>query len=191
MPSILLTGPAAEPIALAEAKSFLRIEHDGDDDVIAALISGARIHVEAATRRALIAQTWRHVRDAWPADGRLKILPAPLREIVAARVYNSAGVAQDIDLQAFVADTTAAPGTIAFASWALPPPGRAVAGIEIDIETGYGDAASNIPDALRQAVRLLVAHWYENRGLTAIGHAVAVLPASVAALIAPYRVLAL
>ena len=44
---------------------------------------------------------------------------------------------------------------------------------------------------LRQAIRLLVAHWYENRGLIAVGHAVAVLPATVAALIAPYRVLSL
>ena len=38
---------------------------------------------------------------------------------------------------------------------------------------------------------LLVAHWYENRGLIAVGHGVAVLPATVAALIAPYRVLSL
>lgn len=191
MSSLLLTGPAVEPLALAEARSFLRVEHDGDDDVVAALIAGARMHVEAATRRALIVQTWRHVRDAWPADGRLKILPAPLREVVAARVYDADGDAQDIDAEAFVADTAAAPGVIAFAPWSLAPPGRAIAGIEIDIEVGYGAAASDIPDGLRQAVRLLVAHWYENRGLTAIGHAVAVLPASVAALIAPYRVLAL
>jgi uncharacterized phiE125 gp8 family phage protein len=191
MPSILLTGPAAEPIALAAAKSFLRVEHDGDDDVIAALISGARIHVEAATRRALMTQTWRHVRDAWPADGRLSVLPAPLREVTAARVYDADGNATAIDTEAFVADTSAAPGVVAFAPWSLAPPGRAVAGIEIDVEAGYGEAPSDIPDALRQAVRLLVAHWYENRGLAAVGQGVAVLPASVAALIAPYRVLSL
>jgi uncharacterized phiE125 gp8 family phage protein len=191
MSSMLLTAPAVEPLSLAEARSFLRVEHDGDDDVIAALVSGARIHVEAATRRALISQTWRHVRDAWPADGRLKLLPAPLRTVVAARVYDAAGVAQAIDTQAFVIDTSAAPGVIAFAPWSLAPPGRAVAGIEIDVEAGYGAVATAVPDALRHAVRLLVAHWYENRGLTAAGQTVAVLPASVAALIAPYRALAL
>ena len=54
MPSILLSGPAAEPITLAAAKQFLRVEHGDDDDVIAALIAAARIHVEAATRRALV-----------------------------------------------------------------------------------------------------------------------------------------
>ena len=48
-----------------------------------------------------------------------------------------------------------------------------------------------MPEPLRQAIRLLVAHWYENRGLIAVGHEIAVLPQTVAALIAPYRVLAL
>ena len=34
---------------------------------------------------------------------------------------------------------------------------------------GYGDAAGDVPEPLRQAIRLLVAHWYENRGLVALG----------------------
>ena len=44
-----------------------------------------------------------------------------------------------------------------------------------------------MPDALRQALRMLVAHWYENRGLAAIGGNVAMLPAGLSALVAPYR----
>src|SRR6185295_19907165 len=74
MPSILLTGPAVEPVTLAEAKLFLRVEHDDDDDLIAALVAGSRIHVEAQTRRALITQTWRLTRDAWPRSGRFFVL---------------------------------------------------------------------------------------------------------------------
>jgi uncharacterized phiE125 gp8 family phage protein len=48
-----------------------------------------------------------------------------------------------------------------------------------------------VPDALRHSIRMLVAHWYDNRGLAAIGADVAMLPAGVDALIAPYRVLSL
>jgi uncharacterized phiE125 gp8 family phage protein len=79
---------------------------------------------------------------------------------------------------------------LAFA-WSLSEPGRTAAGVEIDVEVGYGGAPANVPESLRQALLLLVAHWYENRGMIAIGQTVAVLPMAVAALIAPYRVLSL
>ena len=88
MSSILLTGPAVEPLTLAEAKEYLRVDTGDDDDVITALIAGARVHVEAQTRRALITQSWRLVRDGWPPDGRLPVLPAPLRSVDAARYYD-------------------------------------------------------------------------------------------------------
>lgn len=191
MPSILLTGPAAEPITLAEAKSFLRVEHDDDDDLIAALVTGSRIHVETQTHRALITQAWRLVRDVWPADGRLALLPVPVASVVAARVYRLDGTTQSIDVSAFTLDKAAAPAVLAFTSGAMPAPGRKAGGIEIEITAGYGAAAANVPEPLRQAIRLLTAHWYENRAVVAVGHEVAVLPASVAALIAPYRVLSL
>jgi uncharacterized phiE125 gp8 family phage protein len=178
-------------VTLAEAKAHLRVEHDDDDAVISALIAGARTHIEAQTRRALITQTWRLSYDLWPPDGRFAAVPAPVSEVVAARVYGESGTPQAIDVQAFTLDRAAAPSIIAFAPWSLPGPGRLVAGVELDIETGYGEAADDVPQPLRHAIKILVAHWYENRGLIAAGHAVAVLPASVAAIIAPYRVIRL
>ena len=190
MSSILLAGPAVEPMTIAEAKAFLRVVHDDDDDVIAALIAGARVHVEAQTRRALITQSWRLVRDTWPDNGRVAVLPAPLRELTAARVYRLDGTVQTLDVAAFTADTASAPGVLAYSGAPLEP-GRIAAGIELDVGVGYGDAAADVPADLRQAIRILVAHWYENRGLIALGTGIAVLPVTVAALIAPYRVVSL
>jgi uncharacterized phiE125 gp8 family phage protein len=188
MSSILLTPPAVEPITLAEAKAFLRVEHADDDLTIAALIAGARIHVEVQTRRALITQTWRIVRDSRPPDGQLRVSPSPLQEILAARVFEADGDALTIDTQAFVTDKAAAPAVIAFVPWALAQPGRAVGSIELDLRVGYGDTAAAVPEPLRQAIRLLVAHWYENRTPAQPPGA---LPPSINALLAPYRVLSL
>lgn len=188
MSSILLTAPAIEPVSLAEAKAHLRVEHSDDDGVIAALVAGSRVHVEAQTRRALITQSWRISADNWPEVGRLPIVPAPLQELTAARVYDFNDTAHEVDVQTFVLDRAAS--VLAFAPWAVPAPGRLAAGIELDVVVGYGDAASDVPEPLRQAIRLLIAHWYDNRGLAAVG-TVTVLPSTVAVLIAPYRVLSL
>ena len=191
MSSILLSGPAVEPISLDDAKAFLKVETADDDDAIAALIAGARVHVEAQTRRALLTQSWRLVRDAWPGDGRIAVVPAPLQALTAARVYTLDGSTQAIDPASFTIDAAAAPAVLAFGASPPPAPGRMTAGIELDVRVGYGDAADAVPADLRQAIRMLLAHWYENRGMIAAGGAVALLPRSVAALIAPYRVLSL
>jgi uncharacterized phiE125 gp8 family phage protein len=118
------------------------------------------------------------------------VLPAPMRELTAARIYRLDGTTQPIDVGSFAIDLASAPAVLSFSRGALPAPGRVVAGIELDIDAGYGDAPEDVPEPLRQAIRALVAHWYENRGLIALGQG-AVLPQSVAALLAPHRVMSL
>jgi uncharacterized phiE125 gp8 family phage protein len=191
MSAILLTPPALEPVSLADAKLFLKVEHADDDDLIAALIAAARVQVEAQTRRALIEQSWRLTRDVWPAGGRLPMLPAPVVEVTAIRVFDADGALHALDVEEFEIDTVSAPAVLAFSRGAPRAPGRLAAGIEIDIVAGYGDAAEDVPEPLRQAIRMLAAHWYENRGLIAASGEVASMPSSVASLIAPFRVLSL
>jgi len=189
MSAYLLTAPAVEPLSLAAAKAFLRVEHDADDAIIAALVSAARNHVEALTRNALIVQTWRLVLDRWPDGGRITPRFGPLRALAAVRVLSAANEASAIDAETFVIDRAA--GVIVAPGWSLPPPGRGIAGIELDIEVGFGTAATDVPPTLLQAIRMLVAHWYDNRGLIAIGQSVAMMPASVNAMISSHRVLSL
>lgn len=187
MSAILLNPPASEPLSVADAKSYLRVEHDDDDAIIAALIASARHHVEALTRTGLLTQTWRLTLDGWPESGRIKPKLGPLRSLVAARVYNESGTAISLDLDRFVIDETA--GVIAAPGWSLP--GRAVGGIELDLEIGYGATPADVPQVLLQSIRMLVAHWYDNRGLVSIGQSVAMMPPSVNAMIASHRVLSL
>jgi Protein of unknown function (DUF3168) len=62
-----LVAPSAEPLGLAEAKDYLRIAFDGEDDLVAGLISGARSRIEETARVALITRTLRVTLDRWPA----------------------------------------------------------------------------------------------------------------------------
>lgn len=186
MAALLLTGPTVEPWTVAELKTFLRVEHDADDAVIASLLAAARSQVEALTRRALLLQSWRLSYESWPRDGRIRPRLGPLRALTAARVIDAAGGAQAIDVGRFVVDV--AGGVIAAPADALPQPGR---GIALDVELGFGATPSEVPELLRHAVRTLAAHWYDNRGLVAVGSSVAMLPGSVAAMLASFRVPAL
>jgi uncharacterized phiE125 gp8 family phage protein len=116
MSSILLTGPAIEPLSLDEAKAFLRVEHSDDDQIISALIAGARTHIETQSQVALITQGWRIVLDCWPQHGRIVVRPGPLKSLHAARFYDLNGNAHTIDTQGFVPDYGGS--VLAFVPWA-------------------------------------------------------------------------
>ncbi|MFN3349651.1 head-tail connector protein [Pseudorhodoplanes sp.] len=191
MSAVLLTPPALEPVSLSDAKHFLRVEHDNDDDLIGSLIVAARMQVELQTRRALIDQTWRLIRDVWPRSGRLPILPVPLKAVTAIRVFDADGTVHALDPEDFDIDFGSAPAVLGFARGAVRAPGKLTAGIEVDIAAGYGAAPDEAPEPLRQAIRMLTAHWYEHRGVIGASGEVAPIPASAAALIAPFRVLSL
>ena len=185
MTPLALTPPAIEPIPLAEAKAFLRLDQPDEDDLLATLITAARLMIEAASGRMLIAQGWRIVIDRWPEGGELRLPLSPVAAIVAARVYDAAGQAQTVPPTALQLDALADPPVIRVAG-AVPAPGRARGAIEIDLTAGYGPSATDVPALLRQAVLRLAARWFELRGDVA-GRDAAALPAEIMALVAPFR----
>ena len=185
MPTILISPPAGEPVALAEAKTFLRVDHDHEDALIEALVSAARLQVETSTGRALMTQSWRTVLDGWPKRRVVRIARAPVASIDAVTVYDGAGMASVLDAGLYSLDAASRPARLAVSDLA-PDPGSAVNGIEIDFTAGYG-AATDVPGPLRLAIRRLVAHWYQHREGAQEGD----MPGPVAALIAPYRLLGL
>ena len=187
MALVLNTGPAIEPVSLADAKAHLRVDTDTEDVLIAGLVAAARIHVELATGRLLITQGWSVFPDAWPKDRAVTLPLAPLQSIDAVRLHGDGDEPVEADLGAFVADTVSHPARLVrrtAAPW--PVPGRPALGIEIALTAGYGDAAADVPAPLVQAILLLAAHWFENREPVVFGEP-ATVPLAVAALLEPYR----
>ena len=184
MTAILVSGPVVEPLSLAEAKSWIKVDASDEDALIQSLIISARIAVEAATNRFLISQQWRLVMDAWPVGGSLALALTPVRSVSRIRTLDAAGVASDVPVAQYSLDASLDHARILLGP-AVPTPGVATNGITIDLMVGYGDATA-VPEPFRLAIRHLVALWFANRG---DGDALATrMPTAVLALLAPYRI---
>lgn len=174
---VQISKPAVEPITLAEAKSFLRVDTADDDDLIASLIMSAREACEAFIHGYLITQTWRVSLDAFPADfvAPIVIPVEPLQSVVSF-VWHDYQYNQTTGTVAtngpgpflatdYLVDTDSEPGRIVLPTtnawpgvelWPVNP-------IQITVKAGFGDTAVSIPRAYINGMRMCIAHWYENR----------------------------
>ena len=184
MTPILMTGPALELVTLAECNAWMRVDASADDDLISALITSARLIVEAATRTFMISQNWRITYDAWPAGQMLAIPLAPLRSLDVLRTFDAAGAPAPVLASTYVLDNAPMAARLKFRT-APEAPGQLIAGIEMQVTVGYGTSGSDVPRPLRQAILMLATRWYDNRGDAAKD--AAALPAEISKLISPCR----
>jgi uncharacterized phiE125 gp8 family phage protein len=188
MALVLTAAPAAEPISLAEAKAHLRIDADDEDALLGSLIVAARAFVEKSLAGALITQEWSLFLDAWPRGGTVTLPIGPVQDVAAVRVYDPDDVPADVDEEGYSVDTLSEPARLALsASGVQLLPARLLNAYEIAFTAGYGDEASDVPDPIRQALKLLVAHWFEHREPVVLGEAPQEVPSTIASLLSPYR----
>ncbi|MCZ8182084.1 MAG: head-tail connector protein [Beijerinckiaceae bacterium] len=180
---IMIEGPALEPVSLAEARLWLRVEDPAEDELIAGLAVAARLMVEAEIGQVLLGQTWRLIGHAWPADGRIPVRTGPVLAVRGGRVFHREGHVSELPPAAFRLLPFTDPPVIE--ALLTPLPGRPSAGIEIDLRLGHGEAAADVPAQIRLAIRRLVALWYENRGEG--GESQPGMPPQIRALLRPFR----
>jgi len=180
----LVSGPAVEPVTVAEQKAFSRVEYADDDNIIVGVLKAARECVENATNRRLITQTWRH----YPANPRDIILPfGPVQAVTSVTLYDETGSAHLLAPSDYDADIISEPATLKVRNlqgvslrWTNP--------LAVEFVCGYGDSGTTVPESIRQAIMLLAAHWYENRVAVAeTALRFEELPMGVKYLLAPYR----
>lgn len=188
----LVTPPALFPLTLDEARTHVRQDVSDDDVWLSDAIAAATELIEAQTGRQLIAATSRLVLDAWPSCGWIDIPAPPLIGITSVAYVDSAGDTQTWASSNYRVSAPAGPrcarGRLSLASGISWPTTLAVAdAITITLTHGYGASALSVPLALKQAMRMLIAHWYDQRSAVVMGSISKPIELAFAALIAPYK----
>ena len=182
-----VSNPEIEPVSLAEMKRHLRLFDDitTEDDDISGLITVAREWVEDYTGRVMVDSTWRlSIDDYVSGDIALRRSPAlALTSFVSVAADGVETVLED------VGSPTVNTYEIAEADGRWPrlvPLTGAVwtAGkLRIEFRAGFVNRlvspqqdASVVPAVLKQAIKLIVGHYYENRAPVVIGTISAELP---------------
>lgn len=169
----------AEPVTLEQAKAHCRVLHDDEDNLINALIIAAREWVEHFTGHILVKREIVQ-RLNWSAP-RLFAWP----------------IADDAEPSVSYLDSDGAPQTLADArlifgnSYAQIAPAfganwpTAYGPVTVTVEAGYG-SPEDVPQSLKQAMLLLIGHYYVNRQAVS-DKTTSEVPMAVEALCMPYR----
>lgn len=161
---ILGTAPTSEPVTTSEAKAHLRVDISDDDTLIAALIVAARQAFEEINGRSLFTTTWKLILDRWPNRSYI-VLPRPPLASVTSVVYQpTTGSPVTWDAANYVVETLRTPGRVHLADGISWPDAdlRDASPITITYVAGWSTTGA-IPQRYKQAILLLVGHWYENR----------------------------
>jgi uncharacterized phiE125 gp8 family phage protein len=210
MPFELVTPPAvdpttgiAEPVSLAEAKAFARVDIDDDDDLILGLISHARETAERLTNRQFLTATWNLVLDAFPGPSLMGV-PAgtpyslPAHAVVIAKGPVQAVVSIDyldmnFDLvtmppeQYVVSDTADLTRITPVFGQIWQPTLPQIGAVTVQFVAGYGDS-TQVPAGIKTWIKMRVDTLYNQRSEVAFARGRMERLPYVDALLDPYRV---
>lgn len=176
----LFTAPTVEPVTLAQAKLWLKVEtgDTADDALITALIASVRQMAEQKTGRALLGQTWQLTLDAFPEA--IELTRGPVLSVTHVKFKDTSGVQQTLASQDYTVDTERDDG------WAylVPAYGKSwpetyddINAVEVRWQAGY-DASdpTKVPEAIRTWMQLMLGAAYENREAAVQGQEIRTLP---------------
>lgn len=156
---ITVTEPAVEPWVLNDVKAMLAIPDTGSDTAITSYIQSARRQAEHFLQRKLITQTLERALHDFPADA-IELPFGPVQSITSVKYIDADGVEQTIDSANYSLDTYSMKVWCRPAySYTWPSPRSIANAVKVRYVAGYGDAGSDVPDDILQAMLLLIGHW--------------------------------
>lgn len=187
----LVTDATVEPLTVAEAKLFLRIDDTSEDaSLLPEMITSARRRVEAYTHRSLVTTAWRYTVDGRSVNraiqraarrtGVADVLPRlslsgvelvlprpPVIAIQSVKYYGVDDVAVTYSASNYRLDVSSdAKPRLVFVYGATLPAVRDLGSFEVNYTSGYGATGALVPDDLVQAVKRVMAANYDMRGDT-------------------------
>ncbi len=158
------TAPTIEPVTVAELKTYMRLDTSAEDDLIEGFITAVREAAEEWLGRSLLSQTITMSLDFWPNE--VIRLPRPLLiSVTEIRTLDESDSETTYSSSNYYVRTIPEPGEIALIQGASFPENteRDHGGYEIEFVAGYGTSASDVPNSIRQGIKLWAALIYENR----------------------------
>ena len=155
--------PSTSPISIAEVKSNSNIFHNDDDVLIQGYIDAAVEYVEKYCGIALIERAGNIYIDCFTDVIYSPI--HPLKDVSAINYIDQNGVTQTVNSSIYKVDYKSNPSKISLkANQSWPDTANELNAVIIESEIGYGNA-SEVPNAIKQALLLIVDHWYEHRSI--------------------------
>lgn len=172
MSLILNTPPGVDAVTLDEVKEHLRIDGEDEDGLIAGLIRAAAERFDGrdgALGRCLIKQSWKLTLDRFPQLIYIPLLPCQTVDLIT--YVDASGDSQTLSEDAY---QVAGLGSIDCAmiqpayqsDWPKTRP--VLEAVSVHFTAGYGESAGDVPEPIRTAIKMRVAHLYENRESTII-----------------------
>lgn len=193
----LITAPAEEVLSIDEVATHLRVDGltvsppSDEYNLIVSLMKSARLYLEGKDGilgRALVTQTWDMYLDEFPDCGCIEVPLPPLQSITSIYYTDTAGTEQLLDASMYVVDNVTEPARIRPAYGQVWPLTRCqMNAVRIRLIAGYGNAIA-VKEPIKQAMKLIIGHWYEHREEVIVGNQMMTVPMAVDALCAPYRI---
>ncbi|WP_377297471.1 head-tail connector protein [Rhizobium sp. SGZ-381] len=193
---IWVVEPPVPIVTLDDARRHLAELPEEDEAYVEGLILAATTWIDGPTGwlgRALGIQTLDYAMEDFysDADGYIHLPFSPVLELVSIRVRASADRFDTLPSSEYEIDA----GGVYPLSGAWPFVSgrnqRVIIRYRVGCAKTVGTPAvwvANVPEPIRFAILLLVAHWYRNREAVVIGQSAVTLPFAVDALLQPYRI---
>ena len=169
------TGPAVEPLTVAEAKLHLRVDISDDDAYIGTLITAAREWVENYLDRTLITTQLILRAAEFPTEELELARPPMVASGTATAVVITYTLADTttatLSTALYRVDRTSTPGNVApiiNGTWPSDVIEDANA-VAVTYWAGYGPTSASVPATIRHAMLMLIGHWYDRRSAVLTG----------------------